>query len=266
MAPGYDATVRPHRGIFLEESWRMHPDVCRFVSDVVYESRLQSAAECATQCVTINGANETGLRFLPVEHEGNSQSSDEEAERIVAEIRRLLRGTFTNAKGITAPLRPAEFLIVAAYNAQVRHITQALSAAGLQDIPVGTVDKFQGRQAPIVFFSMATSSGAELPRDIDFLFSRNRLNVAVSRARCLAIIVASPRLLDVDCKTAEQMRLVNGLCRFVEMAGRGRRDSRGEERGTATGEQLRAMLKTLQTGRRRPVVRRRASDTGAAKP
>ncbi len=218
---GNDATVRPHRGIFLEESWRMHPDVCRFVSDVVYESRLHSAAECATQCVTIDGANETGLRFLPVEHEGNSQSSDEEAERVVAEIRRLLRGAVTNAKGITARVRPSDFLIVAAYNAQVRHITQALTIAGLQDIPVGTVDKFQGRQAPIVFFSMATSSGAELPRDIDFLFSRNRLNVAVSRARCLAIIVASPRLLDVDCKTAEQMRLVNGLCRFVEMAGRG---------------------------------------------
>lgn len=90
--------------------------------------------------------------------------------------------------------------------------------ARLHDVPVGTVDKFQGRQAPIVFFSMATSSGAELPRDIDFLFSRNRLNVAISRARCLAIVVASPRLLDVHCKTPEQMRLVNGLCRFVEMA------------------------------------------------
>ncbi len=196
----------------------MHPDVCAFVSEVVYESRLRSAAPCATQAVTIDGAKETGLRFLPVEHEGNSQSSDEEAERIVAEIRRLLRGTFTNAQGETAPLRPSDFLVVAAYNAQVRHITRALAAAGLQGIPVGTVDKFQGRQAPIVFFSMATSSGAELPRDIDFLFSRNRLNVAVSRARCLVIIVASPRLLDMDCKTPEQMRLVNGVCRFVEMA------------------------------------------------
>jgi superfamily I DNA and/or RNA helicase len=130
----------------------------------------------------------------------------------------LLGGTFTNAKGVAAPLRPADFLVVAAYNAQVRHISAALAAAGLQEVPVGTVDKFQGRQAPIVFFSMATSSGAELPRDIDFLFSRNRLNVAISRARCLAILVASPRLLDVDCRTAGQMKLVNGLCRFVEMA------------------------------------------------
>jgi uncharacterized protein len=215
---GKHSTVPPDRGVFLENSWRMHPDVCRFVSEVVYESRLQSAPECATQAITIDGVAETGLRSIAVEHEGNSQSSDEEAARIASEIRRMLRGTFTNAKGVTRRLNGADFLVVAAYNAQVRHITTALEAAGLHDVPVGTVDKFQGREAPIVFFSMATSSGAELPRDIEFLFSRNRLNVAISRARCLAVVVASPRLLDVDCKTPEQMRLVNGLCRFMEMA------------------------------------------------
>ena len=85
-------------------------------------------------------------------------------------------------------------------------------------VEVGTVDKFQGREAWAVYFSMATSSGADLPRNIDFLFSRNRLNVAISRARCLAVLVASPALLDVPCRTPEQMILVNGLCRFVEMA------------------------------------------------
>jgi hypothetical protein len=168
--------------------------------------------------VTIDSIPQTGLRFMPVQHEGNTQSSDEESERIAAEIRRMLPDTFTNAKGVTTRLRPADFLVVAAYNAQLRHITSALARAGLQDVPVGTVDKFQGRQAPIVFFSMATSTGAELPRDIDFLFSRNRINVAISRARCLAILTANPRLLDVDCKTPHQMHLVNGLCRFVEMA------------------------------------------------
>jgi superfamily I DNA and/or RNA helicase len=168
--------------------------------------------------VTVNGVVETGLRFIAVEHEGNSQSSEEEAQSIAIEIQRMLHGTFTNSKGQTTPLRSSDFLVVAAYNAQVRHLTSALAIAGLKDIPVGTVDKFQGRQAPIVFFSMATSSGTELPRDIDFLFSRNRLNVAISRARCVATLVASPRLLDVACKTPEQMRLVNGLCRFVEMA------------------------------------------------
>jgi uncharacterized protein len=215
---GNHATVPPERGIFLEHTWRMHPSICTFVSEVVYDSRLESAGECATQAVTVDGVSETGLRFIAVEHEGNSQSSDEEAQRVVAEIRRMLTGTFTDSKGRTAGLRPSDFLVVAAYNAQVRHLTNALAAAGLPDVPVGTVDKFQGKQAPIVFFSMATSSGAELPRDIGFLFSRNRLNVAVSRARCVATIVANPRLLDVGCKTPEQMRLVNSLCRFVEMA------------------------------------------------
>jgi len=208
------------RGIFIEHTWRMHPDVCAFVSEVVYDARLRSAGECATQAVTVNGVVETGLRFIAVEHEGNSQASDEEAECIAVEIRRMLAGTFTNAKGRTTALRPSDFLVVAAYNAQVRHLRSALTAAGMRDVPIGTVDKFQGKQAPIVFFSMATSSGAELPRDIEFLFSRNRLNVAISRARCVAIVVASPRLLDVECKTPEQMRLVNGLCRFAEMARR----------------------------------------------
>jgi superfamily I DNA and/or RNA helicase len=85
-------------------------------------------------------------------------------------------------------------------------------------VRVGTVDKFQGQQATVVFFSMASSSGEDVPRGLDFLFSRNRLNVAVSRARCLAYVVASPRLLDTECRTVEQMRLVNALCRFVEAA------------------------------------------------
>jgi predicted RecB family nuclease len=215
---GNHATVPRERGIFLEQTRRMHPGICAFVSEVVYESRLQSHASCANQVVTIDGVRENGIRFVAIEHEGNSQASDQEAEWIATEMRRMLRGTFTNCDGVTSPLRPSSFLVVAAYNAQVRHLTRAFTANDLQDVAVGTVDKFQGREAPVVFFSMATSSGAELPRDIDFLFSRNRLNVAISRARCLATVVASPRLLDVHCKTPEQMKLVNRLCRFVEMA------------------------------------------------
>lgn len=215
---GTHATVPPDRGIFLAHTWRMHPSVCAFVSEIVYESRLLSADECANQAVTVDDVVKTGLRFLPVAHVGNSQSSEEEAQAIVGDIRAMLRGTYTSSKGATVQLRAEHILVVAAYNAQVRRISATLAAAGLGDIPVGTVDKFQGRQAPVVYFSMATSSGAELPRDIEFLFSRNRLNVAMSRARCVATLVASPRLLDVACKTPEQMKLVNSLCRFVEMA------------------------------------------------
>jgi len=112
-------------------------------------------------------------------------------------------------------------MVVAPYNAQVRKLRNALDRAGFAAVPVGTVDKFQGREAPIVLYSMATSSTDDVPRSLEFLFSRNRLNVAVSRAMCLATIVASPRLLESRARTIEQMRLINALCRFVEMAHEG---------------------------------------------
>ena len=121
-------------------------------------------------------------------------------------------------EGETRPLGGDDFMVVAPYNAQVRCLRQALQAAGLADVPVGTVDKFQGREAAVVFYSMATSSAEDVPHSLEFLFSRNRLNVAVSRAMCLACVVASPRLLESRARTIEQMRLVNALCRFVEMA------------------------------------------------
>ncbi len=115
-------------------------------------------------------------------------------------------------------LRETDFMVVAPYNAQVRRLREALRAAGLAGVPVGTVDKFQGREAPIVFYSMATSSAEDVPRSLQFLFSRNRLNVAVSRAMCLAVVVASPLLLESRARTIEQMRLINALCRFVDLA------------------------------------------------
>src|SRR5208337_3794206 len=99
-------------------------------------------------------------------------------------------------------------------------IAGVFAERGLPDVPVGTVDKFQGQEAPIVFFSMATSSGDDLPRDLEFLFSRNRLNVAISRARALAILVASPALLQIRCSSVEQLRMVNALARFLELADR----------------------------------------------
>src|SRR5262245_64819801 len=114
-------------------------------------------------------------------------------------------------------------MVVAPYNAQVRLLRHTLKTAGLGDVAVGTVDKFQGREAPVVFYSMATSSAEDVPRTLEFLFSRNRLNVAVSRAMCLAFVVASPLLLESRARTIEQMRLINALCRFVDLAeGRAR--------------------------------------------
>jgi uncharacterized protein len=208
-------TVPPHLGIFLERTRRMHPGVCRFISDVIYEGRLDGLPEVARQDTAFG----TGVRFLPVEHIGNVASAPEEAERVAQEIRRMRAGSWTNRDGVRQPLDDFDFMVVAPYNAQVRQLRRALEAAGLGGVPVGTVDKFQGREAPIVFYSMATSSAEDVPRSLEFLFSRNRLNVAVSRAMCLACIVASPRLLESRARTIEQMRLINALCRFVEMAG-----------------------------------------------
>jgi uncharacterized protein len=159
-----------------------------------------------------------GLRYLPVEHEGNVVAAPEEAERIAHEIDAMRGGSWTNRNGETRPLKESDFMVVAPYNLQVRRLRQALQAAGLGNVPVGTVDKFQGREAPVVFYSMATSSAEDVSRSLEFLFSRNRLNVAVSRAMCLAVVVASPRLLESRARTIEQMRLINALCRFVDLA------------------------------------------------
>jgi uncharacterized protein len=207
---GERATIPEERGVFLERSRRMHPDVCRFVSDAFYEGRLRSEELCARRGTALG----TGLRYVPVEHAGNRTSSLEEAERIAIEIRALLGSECWGTDGVRRPLRESDVMVVAPYNAQVRALADVLPAG----VRAGTVDKFQGQEAPVVFFSMAASSGEDAPRGIDFLMSRNRLNVAVSRAQCLAYLVCSPRLLEVECRTIEQMRLANALCRFVELA------------------------------------------------
>ena len=215
---GESQTVDPAHGVFLEKTYRLHPDICEFVSDLMYDGRLDSAPGCERQRVDAAGdLTGTGLRWLPVEHEGRSQSSTEEADRIAEAIEPLLSGaTYVDSDGIEQPLQPEDILVLAPYNAQVRCLQERLPAG----IRVGTVDKFQGQQAQVAFFSMATSSGEEVPRNVEFLFSRNRLNVAISRAKCLAVLVCSPRLLDIHATSIEQMRLVNALCRFAEIAER----------------------------------------------
>jgi uncharacterized protein len=211
---GDHLTVSPDMGIFLDRTRRMHPDICRFVSEIVYDNRLDGLPSLAAQKTAFG----TGVRFLPVDHVGNVAAAPEEAERVAREIRAMLGRSWTNRDGETRSLTETDFMVVAPYNMQVRLLRRTLQAAGLANVPVGTVDKFQGREAPVVFYSMATSSAEDVPRTLDFLFSRNRLNVAVSRAMCLACIVASPRLLESRARTIEQMRLINALCRFAEMA------------------------------------------------
>jgi predicted RecB family nuclease len=207
-------TVPADRGLFLSRTWRMHPDVCRFISETSYEGRLHSVPACERQRIDSSGLAGTGLRWLPVAHEGNRGSSVEEADRIAAELELLVGGTFTDRDSRGRRLGWDDVLVVTPYNAQVRCLRARLGPRAR----IGTVDKFQGQEAPVVFFSMATSSGDDLPRSLEFLFSRNRLNVAISRAQSLAVLVASPQLLDIRCRTIEQMRMVNALCRLVALA------------------------------------------------
>ena len=172
-----------------------------------------SCDDSATRRTTSSG---TGIRFVPVEHDGNRTASDEEVVEIAKLIAELRHGTFSDADESTRSLREDDFMVVAPYNAQVRRLRAGLPAG----VRVGTVDKFQGQQAPVVFFSMATSSGEDVPRNLAFLFSRNRLNVPISRAQCLAYLVCSPRLLEARCNSIEDMELVNALCRVAEYAER----------------------------------------------
>jgi uncharacterized protein len=209
-------TIEPQQGLFLGESWRLHPDICAFTSDVFYDGRLQARAENALQRLNARGPLDgTGLRFVPVAHTANQSDSPEEVEKIAGLIEGLMRNgaTWTNKKGETALLTIKDILIVAPYNAQV-----ALIARRLPGARVGTVDKFQGQEAPVVFYSMTTSSPEDAPRGMEFLYSSNRLNVATSRAQCVTVLVANPGLYDVQCKTPRQMELANAFCRYLEMA------------------------------------------------
>ncbi|MEO6835696.1 MAG: TM0106 family RecB-like putative nuclease [Candidatus Tumulicola sp.] len=219
---GNAPTVPKHRGVFLDRSYRMQPEICAFISEAMYESRLEPDPDTALHGVTVAGARRAGLMYLPIEHIGNSSSSAEEADRIVREISRLREGAVVDSwpprsRGIARELEDRDIIVVTPYNAQRRLIARKLKDAGI-GVEVGTVDKFQGREAAVVFYSMATSSGEDMPRNMAFLFEKNRFNVAVSRARALSVLVCSPRLLDIACRTPEQMALANLLCAFAERA------------------------------------------------
>jgi len=207
------ATIAPDKGIFLGTTWRMHPKVCQFISDAVYDGRLFPQSRNAQRQLVLSpdahpALLAAGIRFMPVSHEACTQHSTEEVRVVKALFESLLNQSYTDEHGSVHPMTAKNILVVSPYNMQVNKLSLSLPV----DARVGTVDKFQGQEAEVVIVSMATSSGDDLPRDIEFLFSKNRLNVAISRAKSVAILVASPALMDVNCKTAEQMALVNTLC------------------------------------------------------
>nr|WP_323782621.1 TM0106 family RecB-like putative nuclease [Amylibacter sp.] len=209
-------TIEPSQGLFLGTTYRLHPDICAFNSELFYESKLHAVEGCEQQLVqTESAASGAGLRFLPVAHSGNTSSSIEEADMVKSLVEDILDqgAAWTDRDGVTKPITLEDILIIAPYNAQVIEIQKRLPTAR-----VGTVDKFQGQEAPIAIYSMATSSHADAPRGMEFLYSGNRFNVAISRAQCLAILVASPQVFEADCQTPRQMQLINAFCRYLEMS------------------------------------------------
>ncbi|WP_111745679.1 TM0106 family RecB-like putative nuclease [Salinisphaera orenii] len=213
---GGEHTIPPDRGLFLEQSWRLHPAICGFHSELFYDDKLTAQKGCARQTVQADGSvSGSGLYYLPVQHHGNQNASAEEAKAVAALVNEILGGNpgWTNRDGQTKPLGLDDIVIITPYNAQVFEIQQRLPGAR-----VGTVDKFQGQEAPIAIYSVVTSSHANAPRGMEFLYSSNRLNVGISRAQCLAILVSSPQVFEADCKTPRQMQLANAFCRYLEYA------------------------------------------------
>lgn len=208
-------TVTPDRGVFLSETRRMHPDVCNFISSQFYDGRLNSYSDCATQSTTLG----TGLRWVQARHSGCSTSSDEEAGLVADLVKRLLGEKWTDKHGQERAMTTSDVLVVAPYNDQVNLLHETLDSEPVTTgVRVGTVDKFQGQEAPVVIFSMASSTGEDIPRGVEFLFSKNRLNVAISRAKCLAYLVCTDELLNTRARTIEEMELISAVNAFVEQA------------------------------------------------
>jgi uncharacterized protein len=208
----------PDQGLFLESTWRLHPELCAYTSEVFYDDRLEPQRDLVRQRLVARGslADGTGPRILASPTVGADNESPDEARAVAELARSLVAGdaTWIDSEGFERRIGWEDILIVAPYNAQVAMIERLLPAVAR----VGTVDKFQGQEAPISIYSMTSSSPELAPRGMDFLYSRHRLNVATSRARCVAVVALSPELLRVQARSPEQMRLANALCRLAELA------------------------------------------------
>ena len=214
-------TMPDDRGLFLAETYRLHPDIARFTSEVYYRGRVRARPGLEQQRVIgRRGRAErfagAGLRWVPVSHTGNQARSQEEVDVIARLVDDLIWGCrWRDRDGKTSALREQDILVVAPYNAQVAALKEAIPR--LED-RIGTVDRFQGQEAPVVIYSMTSSSADDAPRGMEFLYNRFRFNVATSRARALCILVGSPELFRPECRTPAQMRMANGFCRYRELA------------------------------------------------
>lgn len=217
---GDTRTVPPDRGLFLDQTHRLHPAISTFTSEQFYERRLQAGSKVKEQAISTVPLPIPGLYWHPIAHRGNQNSSLEEARAVAELIQRCLApgSTWTDAEGKTEQVAERDVLVVTPFNAHLAAIRDALTACGLVGVTVGTVDKFQGREAAIAIYSMATSWPEDAPRGLGFLYDRHRLNVATSRARCASVLIASPALLRPLCNTPYHLHLASALARFVELA------------------------------------------------
>ncbi len=215
---GDDVTIAPELGLLLDTTYRMHPAVNRYVSRTFYGGRVKTAPSTIRQSIDEGDPGGVGIRWHPVEHAGNDSSSSQEAEAVVGALEALVGRVWTDQDGRLRRIASRDIIVVAPYNLQVAAIAAAARDRGITPW-VGTVDKFQGQEGAVAIYSMTSSTAEDAPRGMDFLYERNRLNVAISRARALAILVASPELLRVHCRTPEQIKKANALCAYLEMAG-----------------------------------------------
>ncbi len=215
-SPIFHSVVPKDYGLFLGESRRMHPSVCRFVSETVYEGRLGSHPDTANQRIVVPGnakliTKESGVIFIGVEHDGNIQQSEEEVVQVKAIYEEMVGRSYTASDGQVKNLALEYFLFISPYNAQVR----ALQAALPTGARVGSVDKFQGQEAPVCILSLCSSYGEYGSRGLAFILDRNRINVALSRAQCLAVVVADPRIASATAGSINEMMLLNVFCKVV---------------------------------------------------
>lgn len=214
-------TMPQDKGLFLGETYRLHPKIARFTSEVYYEGRLTARSELANQAILPKANNcslsGSGLRFLAVAHAGNQARSYEEAKAIKGVVGDLMdSGHWRDKDEIVHGITPEDILIVAPYNAQVAALTEAVPELAHR---IGTVDRFQGQEAAVVIYSMTSSSTEDAPRGMEFLYDAHRFNVATSRAMAMCILVGSPALFEPECRAPRQMKMANGFCRYLELCG-----------------------------------------------
>ena len=210
-------TISSNKGIFIDKSRRLHPKLCKFTSENFYDGRLKNLDITEKRKITFskkeNLLPETGILMVDAKHKEACRQKSEEEGKIVKDFyNKLLGSTFSDNKNPKKIMNEEDILVVAPYNVQVNYLKSILP----KEARVGTIDKFQGQQAPATIISMTTSDPESLPRNVDFFFSRNRLNVAISRSQCLSIVIMNKKILEIACKKVEHILLVNTFMKLLE--------------------------------------------------